>query len=136
VSNDRFDRAEITHNRALAREALEVADELLDSGHPRFAAANAYYAAFYAATAALLNRGHSFKTHSGLVSAFHQHLVRSGDLSADAGSTMSSLLELRFSGQYGAHDHPLTRDEAARAVAAARNLVGQIESLIEKEKRQ
>ena len=57
MSDDRFDPAEIAHNLALAREALDVADELLESGHPRFAAWHAYYAAFYAATAILLGRG-------------------------------------------------------------------------------
>ncbi|MGM0381778.1 MAG: hypothetical protein ACQEP7_07295 [bacterium] len=35
---------------------------------------------FYAATAALLERGRSFKKHSGVRSAFHKHFIKEGPL--------------------------------------------------------
>ena len=46
-------------------------------------ASRAYYAAFYAASALLLNEGIDTSKHSGVIALVHQHFVKSGKLSKD-----------------------------------------------------
>jgi uncharacterized protein (UPF0332 family) len=56
---------------ALSHEELDAAHNLVESGFPRQAISRAYYAAFYAARAALEVAGEpSPKTHSGMRTRF------------------------------------------------------------------
>ncbi len=61
-----------------AAECMEDAQVLL--AHNRLAAAvtRAYYAMFHAATAVLLARGIKRSSHRGMLSAFGEHLVKTG----------------------------------------------------------
>ncbi len=52
---------EITANLERAEESIQAARELAMGGHFDFAASRAYYAAFYAAAAVLLDEGFEFK---------------------------------------------------------------------------
>jgi len=56
---------EIAANLERAEHSIQAAKELAASGFYDFAASRAYYAAFYAATAALLDEGLEFSKHSG-----------------------------------------------------------------------
>jgi len=56
---------EIAANLERAENSIQAAKELAASGFYDFAASRAYYAAFYAATAALLDEGLEFSKHSG-----------------------------------------------------------------------
>ena len=51
---------EITANLERAEQSSKAAQELLRQGYHDFAASRAYYAAFYGATAVLLNEGLDF----------------------------------------------------------------------------
>jgi len=59
-----------------ARRSLRSARNILDDGDHDFAMSRAYYAMFYAATAALLSRGITRTKHTGVIAAFGQHLVK------------------------------------------------------------
>jgi len=48
---------EITANLERAEQSIQAARQLASGGYYDFAASRAYYAAFYAATAVLLNEG-------------------------------------------------------------------------------
>jgi len=79
---------------------LEKANESLESAHHElrvrrlsFAVNRAYYACFYAASAALLRRNLRFKKHSGVRAAFHQNLVKTKALSIDLGRLYDVLFE-------------------------------------------
>ncbi len=61
---------EITANLERADTNLEVARELLDKGYYDVSASRAYYAAFYAASALLLNKGLDTSKHSGLITEY------------------------------------------------------------------
>ncbi len=54
-----------------ATRALAVAERDLASGDPDFAAARAYYAAFYAASALLLSDVRRFRKHSAVIACLH-----------------------------------------------------------------
>ena len=55
---------EIAANLERAEQSIQAAKELAAKGYHDFAASRAYYAAFYAATAVLLNEGLDFSKHS------------------------------------------------------------------------
>jgi len=115
-------RAEIDANLARAEESLKAARVLEASGHHDFAASRAYYAAFYAATAALLAADIRYKKHSGVIAGVHQHFIKPGRLPRSLGEDLRLLNELRLIGDYGEIQH-VPAAEARKAIAAARRLV-------------
>jgi len=59
-----------------AREALEDIQLLLDHNRYRAAANRLYYAAFYAALAALLIKGYQFSKHSAVIAFFDREYIK------------------------------------------------------------
>jgi len=118
---------------AKADRSLAAAEVLLRNGHPDFAASRAYYAAFYAASAALLGMGLKFATHRGLLGAVHQQLVKTGKLPTGAGEAIGSLFEARQTGDYESLPCPMPSEEGGEAIALARFFVSEVRSLIQKE---
>ena len=62
-----------------ARRALATAQINLNHGDVEAAISRAYYAAFYAAMAALLSVGEAPKTHSGTLQRFRLHFIKTVD---------------------------------------------------------
>ena len=83
-----------------AEAALASARDEHTAGRKDFAVNRAYYAAFYAASAALLAAGKRFIKHSGLRSAVHRELVMTGRLSAEWGRGFDRLFEGRQRADY------------------------------------
>jgi len=121
---------EIVANVERARASLAAAETLAGSGHFDFAAARAYYAAFYAATAALLARGVRFARHSGVIRGVHRHFVKSGELDKRLGRDLNWLAELRMVGDYGETRH-VPESESRKAIATARVLVDALSAIAE-----
>ena len=120
--------AVISHWRQKAQEALASARSELAAGRFDFAVNRAYYAAFYAASAAVLGRGKRVVKHQGLSACIHRDLVRSGELSAEWGKTFDRLFESRQMADY----QELTRfdsDRAKELVEQARGFVEQMARL-------
>ena len=69
-----------------ARETLGAARLLLEAGHFSDSVSRAYYAAFYAAEAALLNEGITPRTHKGVHALFDQQFVKTGLLPKETGA--------------------------------------------------
>lgn len=59
-----------------------------------------YYAAFYAVSAALFERGTSFKKHTGVRTAFHREFIKSGLLDVEWSKFYDQLFEDRQEGDY------------------------------------
>jgi uncharacterized protein (UPF0332 family) len=59
----------------MAKESLEVAEDLFKSKHYGFSASRSYYAMFYATEAVLLTKNLSFSKHKAVVSAFGKEFV-------------------------------------------------------------
>jgi len=87
---------------AMANEKLEHARKALQVDLIREAVSIAYYAMFYAATAALAGIGVERAKHSGVVSAFGEHFVRSGKLSPDMGRILNRSMGDREESDYAA----------------------------------
>jgi len=109
---------EVTANLERADTNLQVARELLDKGYYDVSASRSYYAAFYAASALLLNEGIDTSKHSGVIALIHQHFVKSGKLNKEQGRNLNWLFELRSVGDYGVSLH-VGLDDARRAVSIA-----------------
>jgi uncharacterized protein (UPF0332 family) len=117
---------EIQANIERAEKAVEASETLASEGYFDFAASRAYYAAFYASTALLLNEGIEFRKHSGVITAIHQHFIKTGLLEKQLGQDLNWLFELRSIGDYGVMLH-VPKEKAKQAILAARNFVQAIQ---------
>lgn len=96
---------------------------LIAAGFPAQAVSRAYYAAFYAAEAALLLLGETRSKHSGVISAFHRLVVHGEGLDPEAGELLQSLFSRRGQADYSGQpvpdgEAPDALDDAARVVSA------------------
>jgi uncharacterized protein (UPF0332 family) len=122
-------RREIVELWQRAQEALRATGTLLAAGFPDFAAARAYYAAFYAASALLLAEGKTFRSHRGAVALLHRDYVRTGRLPLDIGRILSTLSDLRSVGDYGGATH-VSHAEANGALLEAQQFLDAVRTLM------
>lgn len=120
---------EIAANLERAAQSLEAARQLVAGTYYDFAAARAYYAAFYAATALLLDEGIEFTKHSGVIAAIHQRFVKAGRLDKSQGKSVNWLFELRSVGDYGGIAH-VSKEDAEQAIETADRFVNAVLELL------
>lgn len=90
----------VAHRLKRARETLASA-KILEDSHFYFGAINRlYYACFYAVTALLATRDLSSSKHSGVLSLFNQHFVKTGLVSKELGEFYGDLFDTRHEGDY------------------------------------
>lgn len=111
-----------------ARECLASAEDEARSGRLSFAVNRCYYAAFYAASAALLARGKRFVKHSGVRAAVHRDLVKPGSLQEDLGRIYDRLFHDRQQGDY-IEFVSFDAVDVGSTIAESRRLVGALEAL-------
>src|SRR5574341_124615 len=100
-----------------AEESLVSGRREMDAGSFAFAMNRIYYAAFYAVSAALLDRRLSCKKHSGVCSTFHREFIKSEHLDASWGKFYDRLFEDRQEGDYMAlveFDREYVKDQLGR----------------------
>jgi len=90
----------ILYRIARAREALEEARILADSGHCNACVNRLYYACFYVISALLSKNDLSSSKHSGLRSFFNHHFVKTGIIPKETAIIYNSLYERRQEGDY------------------------------------
>lgn len=83
-----------------AEGCLASAQRELAAGALEFAADRLYYALFYTVSAALAERGHSARRHSGIRASFHREFIRTGLLPEELGRLYDHLFEDRQEGDY------------------------------------
>ncbi len=111
---------------AKATQACESARALLGLNDVDGACNRAYYAMFDAAHAALLVSGAPVKveatrTHSGLISAFGEHLVKTGRIPREMGRVLNRAEEIRLVADYQGDSVEL--EDAKEMVEKAENFV-------------
>lgn len=122
---------EIAANLERAEQSIQAAKDLAAGGYYDFAASRAYYAAFYGATAVLLNEGLDFSKHSGVIASIHQRFVRTGRLSKEQGRDLNWLFEIRNVGDYGGTAH-VSQPQAERAIQAADDFLKAVRPLLKR----
>lgn len=88
-----------------SEKALSSSKLLLQAGDTDGACNRAYYAMFDAARAALHYAGKeevaiTTKTHSGMITAFSLHLVKSGTLDVELGRSLNKVEDIRLMADY------------------------------------
>ncbi len=111
-----------------AEEALTAAAALRVIS-PDGAASRAYYAAFNAVSALMVEEGQSFTKHSAVEAAVHRELVRTGRFSTEDGRAYSRLVAWRQIGDYGGGRH-VQPEQADEAIAAARHIHAAVSALL------
>ncbi len=108
-----------------ARRSLRAAERLLQDGDNDFAVSRAYYAMFYAAQALLLTQDVRRSKHSGVLTAFNEHFIRSGELPRRFFLMLRDGFEDRAEGDYGLAT--ISGEQARAGIAAAREFLDEIE---------
>ena len=116
---------------ARSRQELEAARVLVREGFGEQSISRAYFAAFFAAEAALLVLGETRSKHSGVISAFGKRVVRDGGLDESVGRLLRSLFERRNQADYGSAS--LTLEEAEVALRDAEQYVDAVAAWIKNE---
>ncbi|MBI2325483.1 MAG: HEPN domain-containing protein [Chloroflexi bacterium] len=96
-----------------ARRSVAAAHVLASNEFASEAVSRAYFAAFYAAEAALLALGETRSKHSGVVSGFGELVVRQGNFDPAIGKRLASLFDRRNEADYGIRPVPAERAQAA-----------------------
>ena len=110
---------------------IRQSEEMMTLGHSDLAVNRYYYACFHIVQALFLQKGISVRTHSGMISQFSQHFVKTGIVSLEDGSLLARLFQLRQKADYNcAYD--VTEDEAKSLEEPAHRFVEKIVELIEK----
>jgi uncharacterized protein len=118
----------VTDRTGLERcwEELAAARLLAAKGFEAQALSRAYFAAFFAAEAALFALGETRSKHSGVVSAFVLLLVRGGQFDEVTGRLLRSLFERRNQADSSPIDVPA--EEADAAIRDAERVVSAVEA--------
>ena len=88
------------HRLERAREALREGDALMSAGAARGAVSRFYYAALHAARALLALRGLDSARHSGVISLFQIHFVKTQIIPADVARGFPRAFEKRLNTDY------------------------------------
>ncbi len=114
-----------------AHHFIRQSEEMMKLGHSDLAVNRYYYACFHIVQALFLQNGISFRTHSGMISQFSQHFVKTGIVPLEDGSLLARLFQLRQKADYNcAYD--VTEEEAKSLEEPAHRFVEKIAELIEK----
>jgi uncharacterized protein (UPF0332 family) len=115
----------IRHRLGKARQALGEARGLFDLGYTIGVVNRTYYACFYAVSALLVSEGLSTSKHSGVLSLFSQHWIKTRRLDTELWDFYKDLFDMRLTGDY--QDVPaFDRADAERWLGEAEDFVNQI----------
>jgi uncharacterized protein (UPF0332 family) len=123
---------EITLYIQNAHEVLEASQILLENKFYTSAVNRAYYAVFYAANALLVTKGINQGKHSGVISAFRQHFIKTGLIAPEYSQIYGRLMEDRHESDYEL-GISLTKDEAQLDLSDAKRFVSEVERWLNQE---
>lgn len=112
-----------------AREELETAHQNIAQGHFRAAVSRAYYAVFYMASAALFSQSVQRAKHSGVESAFSQHLVKPGYIEPEFSRLYQRARRQREEADY-ADEPEIDVTSAQQTLADAERFVDRLERFL------
>ena len=113
-----------------ARETLVVAQELLQNSHYRDAVNRGYYAMFYCGLGLLAAKNLGSSKHSGVLSLFSRHIVKTGQISIESGRHLREAFELRQNCDYREFVE-ITKDQAEEVIQNARAFIAEAQKTLE-----
>ncbi len=112
-----------------AQQRIQVAIRMLHEGFLEDAINRAYYAAFYAALAALFTKGIRTRRHSTVLSLFGYYFARTGEIEEEYARIYRRLKEIRESADYDVYAF-FEEEEIRDAVDQARRFVDRIKEYL------
>jgi uncharacterized protein (UPF0332 family) len=112
-----------------ADDNLESIQLLIDNGYHDIAVSRSYYAMFYAAEAVLLTKKLKFSSHSGVVSQFGIHFIKTGVFKPELGRNFNRAFDDRSSADYGFKSE-INKETAEKAFYRADNFVKQLKEYL------
>lgn len=109
-----------------SNRALAAAKDHFEKGDYDFASSKAYYAVFHVMQGALLTKGLAFSKHSGVVSAFNQHFVKTGIFPKEFSKNIQRLFKERQIGDYE-YESTIDEEEARKDIDIAEEIVRAVE---------
>ena len=122
LAKHRFERAETTLSEAM--------DELSRKNF-RLTVNRAYYSVFYAMRSLLATVDKDSSKHSGIVSLFNQHFIKTGIVPEISFKSVQSLMDLRHEGDYQDFAE-ITEEEARGAVDTAGTIISALKESLKK----
>jgi uncharacterized protein (UPF0332 family) len=116
----------------MAKESLEVAEDLFNSKHYGFSASRSYYAMFYMAEAVLITKDLSFSSHKAVISAFGKEFVKKGILPKVLHQYLRDAFNLRQMGDYG-FIGAVSENRAKILLTQTKDFVDTVEKYLSKE---
>ena len=111
------------------RRFVKQADEMMEMGYSDMAVNRFYYACFHIVQALFIQREIVAHTHSGMLTQFSLHFVKTEMVSLEDGSFLARLFQLRQKADYNcAYD--ITKEEALSLKEPTHAFVEKIEKLI------
>jgi len=115
---------------ANAKKTLgEVEEVLIENQLWNTAVNRLYYACFHAVTALLNKFGFETKTHSGVLTLFGLHFVKTGTIDRDLAKFYSTLFEMRQSADYEVEIDYEEKD-VLQLIQPAKDLINRIEEIL------
>jgi len=114
-----------------AEETLTVAKEMLPNGHYRDAVNRAYYAMFYCGLGLLASKNLGSSKHSGVLSLFSQHFVKTGMFSAESGGHLRKAFEIRQKSDYREFVE-IKKEEAEETLRNAEEFINEAHRVLDK----
>lgn len=124
--NYRIDKAHTTMEQVKAIVPLEFWDMIAN---------RLYYAAYYTASALLLQDGFSVQTHNGIIQMLGLHYIKTGVLDRKYGTLYGQLFSLRQTGDYG-DTFGLTEEQVRPLLEQTAEMIEKIESIINEKNNQ
>lgn len=88
-----------------------------------------YYVCFYSASALLLYRGISAKSHSGIIGKFSEHIVRTGEITLDEFRVYAKRLNWRLKGDYN-ELFDFTQEDVSSMMEPTKHFIDKVADLI------
>lgn len=109
-----------------AEESVEEAEYLFDGNKsPRSIINRAYYAMFYAVLAVLIFEKYSSSKHSGVLSYFNSHFVKTELIPRELGRAVNKAFDMRIRGDYR-EQVILTREQVAPFLDLAEKFISAV----------
>ena len=118
------------HRIHLARTTIDEADVLIAARRWRGALNRLYYAAFYAARALLATRDLDSARHSGVITLFQQHFVKTGVIQDSTARTLPRSFQLRQTSDYADTTEPTAEQVQALRTEVA-DFIGECERVVQ-----
>lgn len=118
----------IQYRLTKAQEVFKEATDVANLGHWNLTVNRLYYAVFHACSSLLLTKGHTARTHSGVIHLILLEFVKTNILTKDEGVLISTLFNMRNTGDYD-DLFDWTEDEVVPLIEPVKSLLRKLGNL-------